>query len=140
MNTKTLSNGAVYDMDKKRIVKGATLSSDTAREMVQARVQKKREVIAQSAQEAVENGDLTVRYGAEAWLAEVTQAQMRLATTPDAGKASTLAATWLVDNTGMSEKHAKEGERQGDTNIILLAVAELARRSGEVVDAELEDV
>jgi coproporphyrinogen III oxidase len=40
--TKVLKNGAVYDLDKKRIVSGALLTSDKARELVETRVAQKR--------------------------------------------------------------------------------------------------
>jgi len=43
--TKVLSNGAVYDLDKKRIVSGAVLTSDSARALVDARKSRKREAI-----------------------------------------------------------------------------------------------
>ena len=121
--TKVLENGAVYDLDKKKITGGAVLSSDRARDMVRARVEKKRAVIAQAAQAAVQNGALVGRYGDAAWLAEVAQAQYTLATTPDAGKSSVMAASWLVENSGMGEPKGKDTDDDGGVT----AAADLVR-------------
>lgn len=86
---------------------GGTLTPftpETSRLARQTRIEKKRALIRAAAQQAVENGNLKQQYKGWAWLAEVAQTQMRIATTPEAGKASTLAAGWLVDNAGLSEK------------------------------------
>jgi hypothetical protein len=57
-NVKVLANGAVYDLDKKRIVSGAMLTSDMAKEMVQTRIQKKQErLIAGAAKVLERSGD-----------------------------------------------------------------------------------
>lgn len=149
---KVLASGAVYDYDKGRIVGNVgggvhAITSDTARDMVRRRVEKKRAIIAAAAQEAVQNAGNLARYGDSAWLAEVTQAQMMLATTPDAGKASTLAAGWLVDNTGLGEKNpelhaAAPSSVAGDVSEIINALAGFVaavqgRDDADIVDGEL---
>ena len=119
---RILANGAKQDIATGKIVGGAVLTRDNARDMVRARVEKKRAVIAQAAQEAVQNGALVGRYGDSAWLAEVAQAQYTLATTPDAGKSAVMAASWLVEHSGMGEPKGKDTDDGGVT-----AAADLVR-------------
>jgi hypothetical protein len=52
--TKVLANGAVYDLDKKRIVSGALLTSDKAKELVKRRVELKQERIIAGAAKVLE--------------------------------------------------------------------------------------
>jgi hypothetical protein len=52
--TKVLKNGAVYDLDKKKIVSGALLTSDKARELVKRRVELKQERIMAGAAKVLE--------------------------------------------------------------------------------------
>ena len=132
--TKVLENGAVYDMETKRIVSGAVLSSDRARDMVRARVERKRAIVQAAAQDAVQRGDLRTKYGGDAWLAEVTQTQMAIATTPEAGKSAVMAAAWLVDNAGMGEKQAQQEEAVQAAQIVGDVVHDLAQLSAVWAD------
>jgi hypothetical protein len=116
--TTVAKNGAVRDLATGRIVAGPMLSHDQARGMVASRVAKKRAAVQASALEAVQSGYLRGKYGDEAWIAEVTQAQMTLATTPDAGKASTIAAEWLINNSGMGERQAEVEAQQTVTHTL----------------------
>jgi hypothetical protein len=54
VRTKVLKNGAVYDLDKKKIVSGALLTSDKARELVKRRVELKQERIMAGAAKVLE--------------------------------------------------------------------------------------
>ena len=144
--TKILENGAVYDMDRGRIVSNPgggkyAITSDNARDMVRARVEKKRAVIAQAAQEAVQNGALVGRYGDAAWLAEVAQAQYTLATTPDAGKSSVMAASWLVEHSGMAEPKGKDTDDDGGVTAaadLVRALADFAAAIPRQIHATIE--
>jgi hypothetical protein len=100
--TKVLKNGAVYDMESKRIVKGATLSSDQAAHMAAIREQKKRDVARSAANKAVERSDYTSAYGDLAYLAAIIDAAMMKALTPEDSK-SIEAARFVVSMTGDSE-------------------------------------
>ena len=123
---RTVKNGAVQDMRTGKFVQGAALDRDTARDMVRKRVEKKRAIVAQAAQDAVQRGDLVGKYGDAAWIAEVTQAQMQLATTPDAGKSAVMAAQWLISNAGMDEKQAT-ADAQPTTSDVTNLVSALAQ-------------
>jgi hypothetical protein len=103
--TKVLKNGAVYDLDKKRIVQGQRLTSAEASALGQRKYQRKREVIAAAAAAAVERGDYRAAYGDDAWIAAIAEAQYIKATTPDDPK-STDAARFLLQETGLSERDA----------------------------------
>ena len=115
---RTTANGSKQDIATGRIIAGPLLSPDVARGMVASRVAKKRAAVQASALEAVQSGYLRGKYGDEAWIAEVTQAQMTLATTPDAGKASTIAAEWLINNSGMGERQAEVEAQQTVTHTL----------------------
>lgn len=128
-NTRVLKNGAVYDLDKKRIVSsvGVTtkITRENAREMQTKAVARKREVVRQAAAAGVQRADLIRAFGEDAWLAEVAQTQQVIATTPEAGKASTLAAGWLVRNAGMDEALDKEQGQQSAQSPVEAALAGL---------------
>lgn len=88
--------------------------------MEEAKRAKKHRLIQAAAQDATERADLKRKYGRMAWLAAVTQNQMTIATEPTAGKASTMAAGWLVENAGMKEPRGADAERGSVTNNIVI--------------------
>lgn len=147
--TRTLANGAKQDIETGRIVAGAVLTRDKARDMVRARVEKKRKAVAEAANDAVQRGDLRVKYGDTAYIAEIAQAQMQIATTPDAGKAAVMAASWIVEHSGMSEKQVEQQvvqpRTQPDVVLALLAVLDGAdnynyrKHDDDVIDADTAD-
>jgi len=101
-------------------------------------VELKRQTVQAAAQDAVESGSLVTRYGNAAWIAEITQAQMKLATTPDAGKSSVMAAQWLVSNAGMDEKQQQDQAQPtvGDMARLVDALAGfVAAAAPSVIDA-----
>ena len=140
MTTKILRNGAVYDMEKKRIVANPgggkyAITSENASEFHAKRQEKKRAVIAAAAAEAVENDALRRAHGDEAWIAAIAQAQFLKATTPDDPK-STDAARFLLQEAGLSDARqqpATPAEAVGD---ILRELAAVAR---EIADATRRD-
>lgn len=92
---RTLSNGATYDMEKKKIVAGAVLTSDRAREMVRAREEKRIRLYNIGAQRAVQDTQLIREFGDDAHLVERAMTLQILATSPDAGKAAVMADSEL---------------------------------------------
>lgn len=142
MNTKTLSNGAVYDLDKKRIVSGAVLSSDTARDMVRAREEKRMRLYAEGAGLATVDQSLLTKYGEDAHIVERARTMQEIATTPDAGKAAVMAAQHLDKAQGLTVDKAS-GEQSAMPEVIqsamlglLGAVMDKVQRSDpQIVDA-----
>ena len=120
-----------------RVQPGDTRLSDAKRE-------KKHRLIQAAAQDAVQRGDLKQRFGGWAWLAEVTQVQMQIATTPEAGKSAVMAAGWLVKHAGLDEPTRAEISGGGSSLAVAAVVAsdallrlwrDVAQARGEVVDA-----
>lgn len=126
MATKVLSNGAIYDTERKRIValkpelatKSTQITPATASEYHAKRQERKREVIASAAAAAVERDDYRAKYGDDAWIAAIAEAAYIKATTPDDPKAID-AARFLLQETGLSE--AKQPQTQGDAVTVTLS-------------------
>lgn len=145
--TKVLASGGVYNYETGRIMSNPgggkyAITRDNARDMVRRRVELKRAAVQAAAQDAVQNQAMLTKYGDEAWIAEVTQAQMILATTPDAGKASTIAAEWLVTNAGMGEKVLQQAQEGAAATVSLSAaglgaLVELLSGGKQVIDADV---
>ena len=150
---RVLSNGALFDTEKKRIVglkpelakKNVQITSENAAEFVARRVERKREIIAQAANEAVERDDYKLKYGGDAWIAAITEAQYIKATTPDDPKA-TDAARFLLQEAGISERQAIPQADAPQLASLLGSVAaaavEAAIRAGrmepvQVIDADV---
>ncbi len=110
-NTRVLANGAVYDMDAKRIVSAENtttkFTSANAAEMQARAVAKKRLVMAEAANSDV-RPDLVAKYGDYAHVAERAITLQQIATTPEAGKAAIMAHDALVRDMGMSEKAVEQ--------------------------------
>ncbi len=124
---KTLANGAVYDMQKKRIVKGANWDSAKAVQMQEKSVQKKRDLIAAGALAAVEDNSLLSTLGSDAWIYEVGRVQAIKATTPDDPK-STDAARFLLSETGLSEPKQSQSAPIQAQNVYIVQVEEYVAR------------
>lgn len=139
MATKQLSNGAVYDMDSKRIVSGAVLTSDRARDMVRAREEKRMRLYAEGAGLAVQDTTLIQKYGEDAHIVERARTLQEIASTPDAGKAAVMASAHLDKAQGLV---AERGNEQADTLTALADVMRLAAGFAsmlpepEVIDAD----
>ena len=122
---------------------GLITTSERGRELRQRAVVRKQEVVNQSAADAVARNDLRTRFGGESWIAALTETQMEIATTADAGKAATFAADWLIENSGHGELKKPEDGGGGVTNILLIDgdVAQAIRRAlhpqaPDVIEAE----
>jgi hypothetical protein len=115
--TKVLSNGAIYDLDKKRITGGAVLTSVKAAELVANKITNKRAAIAQAANEAVESGSIRASYGDLAFVAEITKVMMMRATTPEDSKGVD-AAKWLIQEAGIGERQQDSAQAQVVTHTI----------------------
>jgi len=100
--TKVLSNGAVYDLETKRIVKGATWTSEKAVELRSIAEQKRRDLVKEAANEAVQRGDFKTRYGNDAYLVEIVNAAQQKATNIDDPKMIE-AARFVLQLTGDGE-------------------------------------
>jgi hypothetical protein len=124
--TKVLSNGAVYDMEKKRIVSGATLTSDTARDMVRAREAKRMRLYAEGAQLGVIDTALIEQYGPDAHLVERARTLQTIASTPDAGKAAVMADTALQRAQGYDVKQAEQAGPADAMGLAVTLLRELA--------------
>lgn len=126
---KVLSNGAVYDLQEKRIVKGAALSSADASALAARKAELRRAVVREAANEAVQRGDYKARFGDLAFVAAITETQMLKATTPDDPK-STEAARWVMRESGEGEEVAKADStvQMSEVRGLLRDIAEAARQ------------
>lgn len=142
---KTLINGAVYDNSLKRIVSGAALTSDGARALVEKRVQRRREIVKESANKHVKAGEFAA-VGDLAFLAAIVSAAMSKATNPADPKAIE-AGRFVIEYAGEAESAVGPG---GESSVhelrgLVREIAEAARalaagsitESGpEIIDAE----
>ena len=136
-NTKVLKNGAVYDMDKKRIVSAPTIppiNAQNAREFQKMAIAKKREVAAAAANLEVQDVR-ALTFGDYAYVADTAINMQRLATSPEAGKAAVMAASWLMDHTGLSEKAAQPDQAPtvGDVAELVNALASFISTARDVI-------
>ena len=139
-NVRIYANGAVFDKDKGRIVamrpelavKSTQITQKSSGELLAIRLANKRDTIAAAAQAAVQSSSLVKAHGSAAWIAEIAQAQMAIATTPDAGVASTKAADWLVNNAGLGERQAVDASGSVSLGGVADLVAELAAFASSV--------
>jgi len=104
-NTRILKNGAVYDMDKKRIVSGATLSSAEASNLAKQKQEKKHAAIEAAAnlivqRAAAKSSDPAMKAlaGDEmAYLKAVAMGRQQAAMDPDSPYGNG-AATWITES------------------------------------------
>lgn len=92
---KTLKNGAVYDMEEKRIVSGAVLTSDGARALVQKREESRRAAVRAVANQNPKAAALAAAHGDLAYIAAITESAMVKATNP-ADPKMIEAANWIT--------------------------------------------
>ncbi len=93
---RVLSNGALFDPSTSRIVSGAPMSSAQGRELAAKRQDK----AARAVRRAIADGDEIAHDSASrsvyGGVQTIAQGQMLLAKSPEAGRASTEAAKWLL--------------------------------------------
>lgn len=148
--TKLLPNGAVYDLDRGRIVANPgggkhAITSENAHAMHARRLERKHKLINAALADGVQSNTLRSKYGEAAWLAEVAQVQQAISTTPDAPGA-TRAAEFLMRHSGLDELPASARPPAGTVTVQaggeMDIVAVIMRRrlaAGDVVDAEYTD-
>lgn len=150
--TKTLKNGAVYDLDRGRIVDSTNvttrITSENARELQSMAVAKKRLVMAAAANSRV-RPELIAQYGSYAHVAERAETLQLIATTPEAGKAAVMAHQALTADTGMSEKQIQaEAQTRTVNNVLVLPdgamdvlrdLLNIQLREGENAETEVVD-
>jgi hypothetical protein len=128
--TRVLANGAVYDLDKHRIVSNpgggrSAITSETASQMQAIARERKRQAMATAANAAVLRDDWRVSYGDLAYAAAIADTAMIKATTPDDPKAID-AARFLLQETALSEPRTQE-QAQAQVPAAIHALAELLR-------------
>jgi len=120
-NVRVLKNGAIYDMDKKRITDatGITtkITSENAPQMQALAIAKKRLVMNHAANRDVSPA-LIAEYGSYAHVAERAIVLQQIATTPEAGKAAVMAHHALTTDTGMGERQAIQETQQTVTHTL----------------------
>lgn len=135
-------NGLVKDKVSGKIIAPSNRRIMTSEEGAERRLKgviKKREIVAKAANREVQDKTLYETFGALAWLAEGAINMQRLATTPEAGKASVDAFAALVKNAGLEEpkQSVNDGRVVTQNNLYVLDAdaAEAIRRAlGEMVD------
>lgn len=123
---KVLTNGAVYDNSLKRIVSGASLSSDGARALVQKRIDKRREIVKNTANQHAKAGEFKSA-GDAAYLAAIISAAMDKATNPSDPKAIE-AGRFVIESAGDNESVGPGGDSSvEELRGLVREIAELAR-------------
>jgi uncharacterized protein YaaQ len=122
-NVRVLANGTWQDKTTGHFLRGgntttAIRTADDARAVSNARHARKRQVIAQAANEAVERGDYRQRYGDLAFVAALAETAFIKATTADDPKAIE-AARFLLRETGLAEADATDTTTGGAAGGVL---------------------
>jgi hypothetical protein len=150
--TKVLKNGAVYDLDKKKIVSGALLTSDKAKELVKRRVELKQERVLAGAAKVLERtgdwdmpGDLDV-------VEAIAEAVMEKALDVDS-KGQIDAAKFILSEAGLSAANSRRDHEPDapdsisgtpDALMALVAMIDAQRQAAvdkaRAVDAESTDI
>lgn len=111
-------NGALMRMNdngKPQFVKGATVataitSSEMGKEYARRRAEKRKEIVLEAANEAVERQDYKTRFGNYAYIAAMVETAMMKATTPDDPK-MVEAAKFVMKQAGDLEDDAPEAQK-----------------------------
>jgi hypothetical protein len=148
-NVRILSNGAIYDMDRKRIValrpelatKPTQITSETASDFHALAQEKKRNALRRAANAVAEQGggvDGRELWGDMAYVEAIGEAMTMKALTVNDPKAVD-AARFIFKETGISDEHT---EKPGNTTNILVVDADV-RRALELLknmqDAQLHE-
>lgn len=124
---RTLKNGAVYDNETHHIVKGAVLTSDGARALVQKREESRRAVVRGVANNNPRAAALAASHGDLAYIAAITESAMIKATNP-ADPKMIEAANWITRAAGDGIESGSGGDSSvEEVRGILSDLAELAR-------------
>ena len=140
-NTKVLRNGAVYDMDKKRIVAnpggGTTaITQATASAMATLRHQKLQEQAEQAAMEAASDHDPGLTQVPAGWIRPIVKARYKAAIDPKNSR-GVESAKFILSVTGYEQAQAQDLQPARDADFVR-AVKELIETiRGDVVDGEV---
>lgn len=139
--TKVLKNGAVYDLDKKKIVSGALLTSDEASKLVKRREELKAERVAAGAAKFLENtGQWTMPTDLDVVEAISEQVMERAMDTDPKNSAQIKAADWIMENMGFtqSREHARGETPAGSITATPAALGALLEEIQRVQAAAVE--
>jgi hypothetical protein len=142
-NINVYESGAEYNTVTKRLCKPAEkniITSANAREIQSRRQQKKQELLALGALEAVERSDWLRMHGSDAWIVAVGHAQAVKATTVDDPKA-TAAANFLFREAGISERRVDDDNPVAQATGLIQALSDMISkiRTVDVVDGTVTD-
>ena len=133
---RVLKNGAHYDTETKRIVKGPDkppITAENAREYQLRAIAKKREAVLRAANREVAP-ELIAEFGEYAWAAEGAVNMQRLASSPEAGKAAVMAFEALQRAAGVGEgKQADDTGGQSQAAVTLSLSADAVRMLASLV-------
>ena len=148
--TKILANGAIYDMDRGRIVSNPgggnkAFSSVTASQAVQQRIERKRQALAAGARKALEASGRVVS-GDLAFVEAIGEALIESATDPS-NRQQVRAAELLIRETGLSERTEQPaGGGMGQAADLITALAQFAaaisgtpEAAGDVIEGNAFD-
>jgi hypothetical protein len=117
------------------------ITSDSARDMVRLREEKRRRLYNIGAQRMVQDEALVQEFGEDAHLVERAMTLQQIATTPDAGKAAVMADSALQRAQGYDVK--QDDNTQSQATEIIGALTELMRIASTInlhdTDAEVID-
>lgn len=133
--TKTLANGAVYDLDKKRIVSGALLTSDKAKELVQVRIERKRERIIAGANAALGKSQDWEAPQDMDFVEAIAEVAAMKALNPDDPK-SIEAAKFLLQEAGLSFGNSQRENEPAPPGAVSMAPDTLVRLAA-ALEAEI---
>lgn len=156
---RVYKNGAVFDREQGRIVamkpelatQPTQITRENTGEYLAKRRERKEQLLAEAANEAVENMTLKNLHGSDAWIAEIGGAMQRKATNIDDPKMVD-AARFLLQETGLSSKQAEQAQNTLPSDETLRQLAGFAAtlissvgadmvsyRKHEVIDADVQD-
>jgi hypothetical protein len=147
--TKVLSNGAIYDLDAKRIVKGAVWSSDDTKSLAQARRAKKQQAIIEAANVAAvidacnsdhpEIRDLIQPGDSMAFVKAIALGRQVAAMDADSPYGNA-AANWLIDNSGVAETRQEQAGNSVQVNVIRIVLHDDTPVGADATDAQVVDI
>lgn len=148
-NIRVYKNGALFDTDKGKIVgmrpelaiQPTLITKENTSEYLSKRVSRKREIIEQAANDAVESATLRKIHGSDAWIAEIGGAMQRKATNIDDPKMVD-AARFLLTETGISDKQQVGAANQAADVVgqaLLALLAHVTRNDRDIVNGEVKD-
>lgn len=133
--TKVLSNGAVYDLDRGRIVANPgggkhAITSDNARDMVNIRMEQKRQRLMAGANAVVAKGGDFDGVGLD--FAEAIGEAVTLAALDPTSNQQVKAAEFLFREAGIGERQAAPGDNSGTIGALADVIGALSAFAGSI--------